>query len=124
MLIAEFKDYFFCCTHLSLTEEDRLKSVEIINDLFHEPGKPVFLAGDFNAQPESEVLTNLKKNWLLLNNPDHPTIPADNPSRCIDYIFSLKAGNSSIYFEESAVEKEPVASDHLPVRVKIKFINK
>ena len=28
--VAEFQEYFFACTHLSLTEEDRLASLDII----------------------------------------------------------------------------------------------
>ena len=28
MILAEFEDYIYCCTHLSLTEEDRMKSSE------------------------------------------------------------------------------------------------
>lgn len=26
LILAEFEDYIYCCTHLSLTEEDRMKS--------------------------------------------------------------------------------------------------
>ena len=29
LMVAEFEDYFFACTHLSLTEEDRLASLDI-----------------------------------------------------------------------------------------------
>ena len=49
-LLVEMKDYVFCCTHLSLTEEDRMTSVEIINKITaaYKP-KPVFLCGDFNC---------------------------------------------------------------------------
>ena len=30
LILAEFEDYIYCCTHLSLTEEDRMKSLEIL----------------------------------------------------------------------------------------------
>jgi len=121
VLIVEFENYIFCSTHFSLTEEDRLKSVEILNSLFIGSPKAVFLAGDFNAPPESEVLTNLQTRWQLLNNPADPTIPADNPRRCIDFIFRFKTENTSTIIQKSIVEKEPVASDHLPVWVKVAF---
>ena len=45
LMVAEFKDYFFACTHLSLTEEDRLTSLEIIKNSVKSNQKPFFLAG-------------------------------------------------------------------------------
>lgn len=33
LILAEFEDYIYCCTHLSLTEEDRMKSLEIVKSL-------------------------------------------------------------------------------------------
>ena len=30
LILAEFEDYIYCCTHLSLTEEDRMKSLDIL----------------------------------------------------------------------------------------------
>lgn len=121
LLIVEFKDYFFCCTHFSLNEEDRIYSVEIINDLFVETHKPVFLAGDLNATPGSEVIKTLEPGWLILNNTTEPTFPADNPGRCIDYILALKNSRYKYTILESVVEKEPAASDHLPVWVKVRI---
>jgi len=121
LLIIEFKDFLFCSTHFSLNEEDRLKSVEIINDHFSKYSKPVFLAGDLNAVPESNVIKNIETKWQMLNNPADPTIPADNPNRCIDYIFVLKNNKNYFSVGQSTVEKEPVASDHLPVWVKIRI---
>jgi endonuclease/exonuclease/phosphatase family metal-dependent hydrolase len=117
LLIVEFEDYIFCCTHFSLNAEDRLKSAEIINDLFQETSKHVFLAGDLNSLPDSDPVKNLEKKWLMLNNSVNYTIPSDYPRRCIDYIFALKNTNHSYKIEKTMVEKEPLASDHLPVWV-------
>jgi endonuclease/exonuclease/phosphatase family metal-dependent hydrolase len=117
VLIVEFEDYIFCCTHFSLNAEDRLKSVEIINDLFQETSKHVFLAGDLNSLPDSDPVKNIQKKWLMLNNSLNYTIPSDYPRRCIDYIFALKNTNHSYKIEKTMVEKEPLASDHLPVWV-------
>ena len=30
LILAEFADYIYCCTHMSLTEEDRMKSLELV----------------------------------------------------------------------------------------------
>ena len=32
LIMAEFDNYIYCCTHLSLTEEDRMASLELIKD--------------------------------------------------------------------------------------------
>jgi endonuclease/exonuclease/phosphatase family metal-dependent hydrolase len=119
MLIVELEDFVFCCTHLSLNPEDRLRSTEIINEQFNGSTKPVFLAGDFNTLPESEPIKNLKTRWQMLNNPANATIPSDYPRRCIDYIFLLNSKNQKIKIVNSFVENEPVASDHRPVWVTI-----
>jgi endonuclease/exonuclease/phosphatase family metal-dependent hydrolase len=124
LLIAEFDEYIFCCTHLSLTEKDRLESVKIINALFAKSAKPVFLAGDINSIPESEVVKNIETRWMMLNNPASPTIPSPNPTKCIDFIFALKNNGHEIKALQSVVEKEPLASDHLPVWVRVTYSNK
>jgi endonuclease/exonuclease/phosphatase family metal-dependent hydrolase len=100
-----------------LTEEDRLASVDVIRNALKDYSKPVFLGGDFNAVSSSQVIKNVQNNWSMLNNPETPTIPSNNPKRCIDYIFA--ANNSAFSFQtiQTAIENEPVASDHLPVWV-------
>jgi len=119
LLIVELKDLVICCSHFSLNNEDRLESAKIINETFANASKPVILAGDLNAPPESEVIRTLEEKWTMLNDPAIPTIPADNPRRCIDYIFFLKNQKENITLIETKVEQESVASDHLPVWVKI-----
>jgi endonuclease/exonuclease/phosphatase family metal-dependent hydrolase len=118
LLIVELKDLVICCSHFSLNNEDRLESAKIIKDLFANAAKPVILAGDLNAPPESEVIRTLEKKWTMLNDPAIPTIPADKPRRCIDYIFVLKNQKENLTLIETKVEQESVASDHLPVWVK------
>jgi endonuclease/exonuclease/phosphatase family metal-dependent hydrolase len=121
MLVVEFKDYIFCCTHLSLTEEDRAASVNIINDALKGNSKPVFLAGDLNSVPGSSVIKNMEIGWVMLNDPQVPTIPADNPQKCIDFIFAAKSTKHTFQTKQTTVEHEPLASDHLPVWVDVVF---
>ena len=56
LLIVELKDFVIGCTHFSLTEEDRLSSAYIVGNSFKNYSKPVFMAGDLNAIPESAVI--------------------------------------------------------------------
>ena len=60
LMVAEFKDYFFACTHLSLTEEDRLASLDIIKQSVSTSQKPFFLAGDLNDTPDSKFIQSLQ----------------------------------------------------------------
>lgn len=121
LLIVELNGYLICSTHFSLTEEDRVASVEIINNALKDYIKPVFLGGDFNAVPGSEVITNIEQRWFMLNNPENPTIPSNNPQRCIDFIFAANYTGHTFVTKQTMVEDEPVASDHLPVWVEVAF---
>lgn len=121
MLVVEFKDYVFCCTHFSLTEEDRAASVTIINEALKAYSKPVFLAGDLNSAPGSSVIKDIETGWYMLNNPQVPTIPANNPQRCIDFIFAAKFNGHTFQTKQTSVEQEPIASDHLPVWADVVF---
>lgn len=46
LLVAEFEEYLFACTHLSLTESDRLASLETVGKIAENCSKPFYLAGD------------------------------------------------------------------------------
>jgi endonuclease/exonuclease/phosphatase family metal-dependent hydrolase len=115
MLIVELKNYIVCSTHFSLTGADRIASADIITRALKGYTKPVFLAGDFNATPGSPEIQNLERNFSVLNDPADPTIPSDKPTRCIDFIFASNYTGHDFEVKRTFVEKEPVASDHLPV---------
>ncbi|MBD8348087.1 endonuclease/exonuclease/phosphatase family protein [Dysgonomonas sp. HGC4] len=120
LLIAEFDKFVFLGVHLSLTEEDQIKSIEIIKQELAKLKKPVFVAGDFNAHPDSEVIGQLKKSFKVLSSSDN-TFPADKPSECIDYIALDKRTYKSRLFRNSFVVDEPESSDHRPVLVDVKL---
>ena len=115
LLLVEFKDYLFCCTHLSLNGDDRLASVAIINQAVKDYDKPVILAGDMNDTPETPVLEAFKQSWNMLSNPQLPTYPSDKPDSAIDYIFGYTPKGYTYSVWQTRVLNEPVASDHLPV---------
>ena len=118
MIVAEFEKFYFVCTHLSLVEEDQITSVNIIREHFASLPKPVIIAGDFNATPSSEPIRHFSEFCTTLSNPENYTVPADTPDRCIDYIMT---NDPSIKAEGATVVYEPVASDHRPLYVDVKF---
>lgn len=122
LLIVEMNNYVICSTHWSLRQPDRFASVAFVNEALKKyPNKPVFLAGDLNAVPESEEIKELSKEWTVLNDPAQPTIPVVNPDKCIDYVFGKKSNLFRFGVLQTKVENEPVASDHLPVWVKVEI---
>lgn len=118
LLLVEFERYVFLCTHLSLTEEDRINTVSIINKEAATFKKPVLLAGDLNDHPNSAFMQSLQAQWTLLSGIGY-SFPADKPDRCIDYIFTRK--NDPFKVKSAIVMEEPVASDHRPVLVELEW---
>ncbi|HCO68426.1 MAG TPA: endonuclease [Dysgonomonas sp.] len=121
LLIVEFEKYVMCCSHWSLTKEDREASIVIINNAVKDYTKPVFLAGDLNSEPESDAIEHLSENWKMLSNPKQFTFPADKPRETIDYIFGyLPKGQVYSVFKREVVD-EPLASDHRPLFVDVRI---
>lgn len=116
--ISEFKNFTFFNTHFSLTEEDRIASVKIINAELTKYKKPVFLAGDLNAVPSSATIKMLKKDWTLLSG-EAFTFPADHPDRCIDYIFST--ADNALKIIKKEVINDSIASDHRPLFIDLTY---
>lgn len=122
LLMVELGDCVIGSTHWSLKQPDRKASVAVIcRGMQKYNSKPVFLAGDFNAVPSSEEIQVFSKEWTALNDLSIPTIPVNNPTRCIDYIWLKKNSKFDIKVLETHVEKETMASDHLPVWVSVSF---
>lgn len=124
MILAEFEDYIYCCTHLSLTEEDRMKSLEIVKSLIASYKKPLFLAGDMNAEPESDFIKELQKDFQILSNPEKHTYPAPDPKETIDYIAASKQNATGFAVISARVVNEPMASDHRPILVELRTAEK
>ena len=118
LLIAEYKKYVIFCTHLSLTDADRITSAAIINKESGNFKKPVYLLGDLNAEPHSNTLSVLKQKFTLISGEDL-TFPAPAPKKCIDYI--LVSNNRKVKVISKKVLDEPVASDHRPVLVQVRM---
>ena len=122
LLMAEFRDYWFCVTHLSLIREDSSASIDMIAALAAKCSKPFFIAGDFNLTPDSEPITRMKKHFILLNDPAQKTFPAKNPEECIDYIWMYRGKKTeAFHVKERRVIEAPDASDHRPVKVTVSY---
>jgi endonuclease/exonuclease/phosphatase (EEP) superfamily protein YafD len=94
-----------------------MASLDIINTEASLFTKPVYLMGDLNAEPASNLLTALGKDWTNLSGESF-TFPAPKPVKCIDYILVRNAPKKKSV--SAAVVDEPLASDHRPVVVKLK----
>ena len=121
LLVAEFKHYVVACTHLSLTEEDRMASIPLIVEEAKKWEKPFILTGDLNDTPESPFCREMSKSFIFLNPPYDKTFPADEPNICIDHIALLKptvTPEFSLSYHYSWVGEETY-SDHRPLHSKI-----
>lgn len=119
MLVVEFSEFYIGSTHWDLTEDAQRLSLDIVKREASKLNKPFFLAGDFNAYPDSEVLNAFKQDFSLLNSekPD-----GAESIGMIDYVAYYKTGDHRPFSRISQrVIKEPLASDHNPVVVDIRL---
>lgn len=119
MIVAEFKEYVFCCTHQSLTAEDQVASVKLITEALLDIEKPIILAGDMNSKPHELPQQLLREKFLTLSDTTACTFPADKPDRCIDYIYGFAKNGHRFEVIGQEVLKEELASDHRPVWARI-----
>ena len=116
LLIVELEEYYYCCTHLSLHEEDRITSAAIIIDELSKLDKPAIIAGDFNALPNSFPMMALGRKFHIFEKTGSPyTFPANEPTREIDYIALYTGGGASAEVVSHEVLHAPVEADHAPI---------
>jgi endonuclease/exonuclease/phosphatase (EEP) superfamily protein YafD len=75
--------------------------------------------GDLNATPDSEVMKRMAETWDDATADAGLTFPANKPDRKIDYVL-LPKGHAWEVVSAKVVD-EPVASDHRPVVVELKW---
>lgn len=107
----------FISTHFQHNvETDRVNQAHAINELFAADGDDLrtILAGDMNAIPGSEPVQVLETKWQnAIDEAAAPTVPSQNPTSRIDYIFYRSKAQFRV--EETKVIDEAMASDHRPV---------
>ena len=117
-LLVEFEKYYFACTHFSLHKDNQVESVAIIRDILAKLDKPVFIAGDLNARPQTPTMLAFKEFVTVLNDENRNTFNANEPKVCIDYVLCYGATPTVL---KSYVDYDNRASDHLPIYVDIKM---
>lgn len=112
LLVAEFPDVVFCCTHLSLTEADRLASVPLIAEATAGYDKPLIICGDWNDTPSSPSLTAMREHFAIVSDTTTFTYPSPAPEQTIDYI-AVRGAEAEVI--DAKVYPFRPDSDHLPV---------
>ena len=121
LLIAEFPEYVIACTHLSLTPDDQLLSIPIIEKEAEQWSKPFILAGDLNTEIPSATIDALNKSFVIISQTETPTHPSDKPQDLIDYILIDKAHAKEIKVTEAKAITGTIASDHIPQFITIEL---
>lgn len=118
-------DIMIIGTHLHAFKGDALRLAQA-TELNHILDKPLgnalpapLLLGDLNATPDSSALKELGKHWVDASADSGPTIPAEKPNKKIDYVLLPKDHKWTVV--TARVLDEPVASDHRPVVVELRW---
>lgn len=133
LLACEFAGCWLFATHLDgriLPGDDgpaSLRSASIIREEVAKRAKtkPVFLAGDWNARPDSKTIAAIKEYMAILSPVDCRTFHGfkkHDPSveYCIDYITVDRAHADGFTVVETHVAPDAVSSDHYPVAVSLR----
>lgn len=119
LLVAEFKHYVMACTHLSLTDEDRMASIPIIVDEAQKWNKAFVLMGDLNDEPDTPFYREMQRHFLFLNPAYDKTFPANKPNICIDHVaVFVPTPDATISFYRTWVGEEDF-SDHRPLHARL-----
>lgn len=103
----------FISTHFDhRVAEARRAAAEEVARLIRSAGEPILIAGDLNAEADSEELSPLMR---LVRRPPRTvaTIPVTTPTRQIDFV--LASPRASWRFGEIRTIEAAGASDHLPL---------
>ena len=125
--VVETDRCVFASVHLDYVgERSQLDQVAALNDWFKAvyagARKPVFLCGDFNAEPDSEAIRRMREGWTQLSGVDN-TYSTKNPRKCIDYVFAYKeAAPVEVVSSEVLTSGTETLSDHFPVKVVVKIV--
>ena len=124
--VVETDRCVFASVHLDYVGENSQRDqVQALNEWFKSvyggAKKPVFLCGDFNAEPGSEAIRLMQADWTQLSG-TYFTYSTKNPRKCIDFVFAYKgAAPVEVVSSEVLTAGTENLSDHFPVKVVVKF---
>lgn len=106
------------CTHLGLTDKERLTQTRELAALLNAASSPKLICGDFNEEAKDAGIRELIKSAGLVDSSPNgkPTFDAAKPSNRIDMVLcdpSIKVLATSVLSSE--------ASDHLPLVVDLEL---
>lgn len=102
------KDICILVTHFGLAKSERINAVNKLCEIIDSVNLPIILMGDFNTEPNEELLTPLLKRLKSVDTFEN-TFPSDKPEIKIDYI--LYKGLECTYSETI----NEIYADHLPI---------
>ena len=107
----------FVYTHLEVkTEQMRQEQVRFINKYLKGNRNQIILCGDMNAEPDSNEMQTLAKDWANLTD-TNLTYSTMKPQTKIDYIWSKPS--SKVALLSTHVCTDTKLSDHFPVESQI-----
>ena len=128
LTIAEYKNYVIACTHLNGGDPEQVKFINTeIKKLYGDSKKPVFLGGDMNAFPDSDMINEFRKEWTIISQTAEGTTVVTVGKPCIDYVLQLNNKAKPVTVLDSKVIREAnsgdmkKASDHYAVYVDVKL---
>ena len=116
VMLPNGKTIEFGSTHFDLNVPNRTAQAEELNLLSQSTAKPLFVGGDYNADPGSSEIAILKKEFSISCAGSCPnSYPVRNPNKAIDFIANNKLSQQQYSLISSQAMLGQYASDHLPV---------
>ena len=127
LMVCEFPEFAVAVMHYDCSEKAlqcRIDSAAVVRDTIARYGKPVFVAGDWNAEPHTEPIAALRGCVKILSEEKtrtwhgfgkHKTLQPGKTEYCIDYISVDAKSADRVTLIETHVVKDDVTSDHYPV---------
>lgn len=122
LLVCEFTNFCVATSHFDTSNAHRVAYMPIVRSALAECTKPVFFMGDWNAKPNSAVMTSLAEQFTVLS----PTSGVRTyhgreatGGSIIDYIAVDSAHAGDFYVQRSYVVDDIRTSDHNPVIVEV-----
>ncbi|MCO4820609.1 MAG: endonuclease/exonuclease/phosphatase family protein [Flavobacteriaceae bacterium] len=115
----------FIGTHLDHLKLDtnKVMQAKAINEVFSKNKYPTILAGDLNAEPNSNTMNILESFWTASYdiNRVQPTYSSENPTQKIDYVLFYPKHRWKVLKKETICDE--IASDHCAYLVTLQLLD-